>query len=128
MSLRIDPRDRKLLLGAAVVFVLLISGVVFLGGEAGQQQEAPTSYSTASGGAKAAYLLLEQSGYQVRRWERSLVDLPKAAGTTLILADPLEAPTREERESLKNFLSEGGRIIATGMFSGTFLPENESVP
>jgi hypothetical protein len=128
MSLRIDPRDRRLLLGAGVVFVLLIAGVVFLGGDPGEKGDAPSSYSTASGGAKAAYLLMEQSGYQVRRWERSLVDLPKTAGTTLILADPLEAPTREERESLKTFLSEGGRIIATGMFSGTFLPENESVP
>jgi len=56
------------------------------------------------------------------------VDLPKATGTTLILADPLEAPTREERESLKTFLSEGGRIIATGMFVGTFLPEDDAVP
>jgi hypothetical protein len=45
-----------------------------------------------------------------------------------VLADPVEAPTREERESLKDFLFSGGRVIATGMFSGTFLPENESVP
>jgi hypothetical protein len=128
MPLRIDPRDRKLLLGAGVVFVLLIAGVVFFGGDPGEKQDTPSSYSTASGGAKAAYLLMEQSGYQVRRWERSLADLPKTDGTTVILADPLEAPTREERESLKTFLAEGGRIIATGMFSGTFLPENESVP
>ncbi len=128
MPLKIDPRDRKLLLGAAVIFVLLIAGAVFFGGDAGEKRETPSSYSTASGGAKAAYLLLAQSGYNVRRWERPLVDLPKATGTTVILADPLEAPTGEERESLKNFLSEGGRIIATGMFSGTFLPENESVP
>jgi len=128
MPLKIDPRDRKLLLGSAVVFVLLISAAAILGGDAEQKQEAPTSYSTASGGAKAAYLLLAQSGYNVQRWERPLTDLPKTANTTLILADPMEAPTREERESIKNFLSGGGRIIATGMFSGAFLPENDSVP
>lgn len=128
MPLKVDPRDRKLLLGAVVVFILLIAGAVIFGGQAGQKQEAPSSYSTASGGAKAAYLLLSQSGYQVRRWERPLTDLPKTAGTTVILADPGEAPTREERESIKTFLSDGGRIIATGMFSGTFLPENDSVP
>ncbi len=104
MPLKIDPRDRKLLLGATVVFVLLIAGAAIFGGDAGQKQEAPTSYSTASGGAKAAYLLLAQSGYNVQRWEKPLTDLPKTAGTTLILADPMEAPTREERESLKNFL------------------------
>jgi hypothetical protein len=128
MPLTIDRRDRKLLLGSVVVFVLLISGAVIFGGDADQRQEAPSSYSTASGGAKAAYLLLGQSGYNVQRWEKPLTDLPKTVGTTVILADPLEAPTREERESLKSFLSDGGRIIATGMFSGTFLPENDSVP
>jgi hypothetical protein len=128
MPIKIDPRDRKLLLGATVVFILLIAGAAIFGGAASQKQEAPTSYSTASGGAKAAYLLLGQSGYNVQRWEKSLTDLPKTAGTTLILADPMEAPTREEREALKNFLSDGGLIIATGMFSGTFLPENDSVP
>jgi len=126
MPLKIDPRDRKLLLGSAVVFILLIAGAVIFGGDAGQRQEAPSSHSTASGGAKAAYLLLLQLGYNVQRWEKPLVDLPKTA--TVILADPMEAPTREERESLKSFLSNGGRIIATGMFAGTFLPENDSVP
>jgi hypothetical protein len=126
MPLKIDPRDRKLLLGSAAVFILLIAGAVIFGGDAGQRQEAPSSYSTASGGAKAAYLLMLRSGYNVQRWEKPLVDLPKTA--TVILADPMEAPTREERESLKSFLPDGGRIIATGMFSGTFLPENDSVP
>jgi hypothetical protein len=46
----------------------------------------------------------------------------------MILAEPGEAPTGEERESLKTFLFDGGRIIASGMFAGTFLPENESLP
>jgi hypothetical protein len=126
MPLTIDPRDRKLLLGAGIVFVLLIAGAFFFGGDQGNKTDVPSTYSTASGGAKAAYLLLSQSGYKVQRWERPLIDLPKNA--TVMLADPLEAPTREERESLKNFLSDGGRIIATGMFSGTFLPENDGVP
>jgi len=126
MPLRIDPRDRKLLLGAGVVFVLLITGVVIFGDEQAEKTEVPSSYSTASGGAKAAYLLLSQSGYDTRRWERPLVALPQNA--TVILADPQEAPTQQERESLKSFLANGGKIIATGMFSGTFLPENESVP
>jgi uncharacterized protein DUF4350 len=128
MPLTVDRRDRKLLLGSAVVFILLIAAASIFGGSAGQRQEAPTSYSTASGGAKAAYQLLLQSGYNVQRWEKPLTDLPKTVGATVILADPMEAPTREERESLKTYLSEGGRIIATGMFSGTFLPENDSVP
>ena len=129
MPMKIDPKDRKLLMVAAAFFVLLIAAAVVFGGAAGPKVEIPSSYSTASGGAKAAYLLLEKAGYQVERWERPLDKLPHAlAGQTLILAEPSEAPTHEERERLNAFLSEGGRIIATGMFAGTFLPENDSVP
>jgi len=128
MPVKIDPRDRKLLLIAAAVFVLLIVGAVIFGHDAGEKSDIPSSYSTASGGAKAAYLLLTHEGYKVQRWERTLDKLPDAAGQTLILAEPFAAPTREERERLQAFVSEGGRLIATGTFSGTFLPENDSVP
>jgi len=125
---KIDPRDRKLILIAAGVFVLLIVGAVIFGHDAGEQSEIPSTYSTASGGAKAAYLLLLHDGYKVQRWERTLDKLPEAAGQTLILAEPFTAPTGEERERLQAFVSEGGRLIATGRFAGTFLPENDSVP
>lgn len=128
MPLKVDPKDRKLLLWASVLFVLLIAGAVLFGGDAGAKSEIPSSYSTASGGAKAAYLLLSQAGYKVERWEKPLDQLPQAKETLLILADPEEAPTREEKDRLKEFISDGGYVIATGMFVGTFLPENESVP
>lgn len=127
MPMKIDPSDRKLLLGAACVFVLLIAGAAVFGG-AESKAEIPSSYSTASGGAKAAYLLLSDAGYKVQRWENTLQELPQAEGKTLILADPVEAPTTEDRERLKAFISEGGRVIATGMFAGVFLPENEATP
>lgn len=127
MPLTIDPRDRKLLLGAAVVFVVLIVGAVIFGGPGGQKLQVPSTYSTASGGAKAAYLLLSGAGYNQQRWEKPLSKLPVSAAT-LIIAEPIEAPTREDRERLKAFISAGGKVIATGMFAGTFLPENSSVP
>lgn len=126
--IKVDPRDRKLFLGAGVVFVLLVAGAAIFGGDSGESPEIPSSYSTASGGAKAAFLLLAQAGYNQERWERSLDKLPDGAGQTLILAEPVEAPTREERERLKTFLSEGGRVIAAGTFSGMYLPENDSTP
>ena len=131
MPLKVDPKDRRLLLAAAGVFALLIAGAVLFGGDEGAKWEIPSSYSTASGGAKAAYLLLSQAGYKVKRWEKALDQLPQtneATGKILMLADPEEAPTHEEKERLKEFISDGGHVIATGMFAGTFLPENESVP
>jgi hypothetical protein len=128
MSLNMNRRDRKLLLGGGFVFVLLVAGaLVFSRGQQGQV-EYPSSYSSASAGAKAAYLLLSETGYRVERWEKPLSDLPPTSTKTLILAEPEEAPTREERDRLKVFISEGGHVIATGMFAGTFLPESESTP
>jgi hypothetical protein len=130
MPLKIDARDQKLLWVAAAIFVLLIVGAAVLGGDTTQKSQVPSSYATGAGGAKAAYLLLAHEGYSEKRWERPLSELPQDEDQeeTLILAEPIEAPTREEREGLKNFLNEGGRIIAIGLSAGTFLPENKSVP
>jgi hypothetical protein len=130
MSPKLNQKDRKLFLGAGFVLILLIfTAFVLSSGDRGQA-EYPSSYSSASGGAKAAYLLLSETGYKIQRWERPLSDLPLDSTKTLtvVLAEPDESPTREERERLKTFISQGGHVIATGMFAGTFLPENESVP
>ncbi len=90
--------------------------------------EVPTTYSVGSGGAKAAYLLLKASDYKVERWEQAPKDLPEAAGTTLILAEPMGAPTVDERNGVRHFLEAGGHVIATGAFAGLFLPESGVVP
>src|ERR1039457_5471752 len=100
MPLKVDPKDRKLLLGAACVFVVLIAGAVLFAGGTGEKAAAPSSYSSASGGAKAAYLLLSHAGYKVERWESPLIQLPQRKGKTLLLAEPEEAPTREEKEQI----------------------------
>ncbi len=113
MPLKIDARDRKLLIGALCLLVLVIAATVLFGGEGGQKLEIPSSYSTASSGAKAAYLMLAQSGYNVQRWEKPISELPQQSRATLIIAGPVEAPTRSERKRLKEFLANGGRVIAT---------------
>jgi hypothetical protein len=128
MPVRVDPKDRKLLIGAGCVFVLLVAGAAVFGGDENTGGTVPSSYSTSSGGAKAAYLVLSQAGYNVTRWEKPLDELPQSGKNTLVLAEPNEAPTREERERLKDFIFNGGHVIATGMFAGTFLPESDSIP
>jgi Domain of unknown function (DUF4350) len=127
MPLKLNPKDRKLLLGGAILFVLIVIGALLFGSEA-ENIDVPTTYSTGSGGAKAAYLLLQQSGYNVQRWERPMAELPDASGKVLVIAEPAEAPSRAERERLEKFISDGGHVVATGMFAGIFLPEGGSVP
>lgn len=127
MPLKLNPKDRKLLLGGAIVFVLMVTATLLFGGKT-QNIEVPTTYSTGSGGAKAAYLLLQQSGYNVQRWERPMAELPDPSGKVFVIAEPREAPGRADRESLEKFISGGGRVVAAGMFAGIFLPEGGSVP
>jgi hypothetical protein len=128
MPLKLDGSDRKIMLVAGVLVVLLVAGASILAKRQGSKAELPTTFSTASEGAEAAYLLLEESGFQTERWERPLSDLPDPSGKTLILASPMAAPTPGERESLGKFLLGGGRMIATGMFAGVYLPRDSSIP
>lgn len=128
MPISLSPADRKLLLIAGGIFLLMTVVAVFFAKAPEGVSEAPTTYSTGSGGAKAAYLFLKASGYDVQRWEESPADLSAASGQTLIFAEPGGAPTRAERAKLRSFVENGGRIIATGAFAGLFLPESGIVP
>jgi hypothetical protein len=128
MPLKVNARDRKLFLWLAAVFALLVLIAAIFASKGGSRSEIPTTYSSASDGAKAAFLLLQGSGYKVARWQRTLSELPDPDGTTLILAEPEQAPTLDEKTRLKTFITDGGQVIATGFFAPLFLPEGSSVP
>ena len=128
MPIQLSAGDRKLFLIAGGVFLLLVATALILAKGPDSVQEIPTTYSVSSSGAKAAYLLLKASGYRVERWEQPPGELPEAAGTTLILAEPSDAPTTEERKHLRQFVENGGHVIATGAFVGLFLPQSGIVP
>ncbi len=128
MPMNLSSSDRRLLLWAAVIVtVLVIALAVFSSSQ--QESEVITSYSADSDGAKAAFMLLEEQGYKVERWEQSPNQLPaNVANTTLVLASPFSPPSKEEKISLQLFLSRGGRILATGYTASLFLPQADSVP
>src|SRR5258706_556485 len=113
-----DSRDRQLVIGAVVVmFVLLGLTYVLRPLPAKQAIGTPSSYSTDWLGTKAAFLLLQQSGYRVERWESPPEELPEdAAGTTLIFAEPSERGSGAERAAVSRFVSTGGRLLGVGKF------------
>jgi Domain of unknown function (DUF4350) len=125
MPAPIAAGDRRILLIAGAVLVVLTAGLALLGGDPKEQgTPIPSTYSAKPGGARAAYLLLQDLHYKVSRWERSPTELPSGDGNTvLIIAEPVEPPTKEEREALKVFVEEGGQLIFTGARIKTFFPE-----
>lgn len=125
MPAGIDPRDRKLLgIALGVLIVLSIAFVVFAPSEEGDGNGVPSTYSGTPGGARGAFLLLNELHYQVERWENPPVELPKAAGgATLILAEPLRPPSKQDAEALRGFVERGGRILITGPLASLFFRE-----
>ena len=128
MPVQLTSGDRKILLIAAGVFVFMLVTTAVISGTGYSQEESPTTYSAASGGTRAAYLLLKESNYSVGRWEQPLRELPDGRRKTLILAEPKLGPVSEERHGLEKFLRSGGRLIAAGEFASFYLPESEAVP
>lgn len=115
MPVRKLSADQKILLaGLAIAIILSIVAAVI--GTAEQVESAvPSSYASGRGGAKAAYVLLDELHYRVQRWTASPTDLATVQEpATLILAEPTLAASPEEKEALKAFLERGGRVLAVG--------------
>jgi Domain of unknown function (DUF4350) len=130
--MKIERSDRRLLIWAGVFMLVVILVLTFLSQDE-EESGIPSTYSAQRHGAKAAFLLLQQSGYTVRRWEQSPSDLPAdPAHTVLVLASPFRAPTHDEKNALQTYLDRGGKIVATGRSASIYLPqaetENELVP
>ena len=124
MQLNIAPEDRKLFFvfgGLLVAILLLVAYVIHTDNGTGV---APTSYATGNTGGKAAFMLLEQTGYKPQRWndDPSKLDaLPPHS--TLILAEPQPGEDRE-MESVRRFVSKGGRVLLTGIGGTVFFPKH----
>jgi hypothetical protein len=130
--MKIERSDRRLLIWAGVFMLLIIIALTFLSQEE-EDSGIPSTYSAQRYGSKAAFLLLQQSGYKVQRWEQSPADLPAdPEHTVLVLASPFRAPTSDEKNALQTYLNRGGKILATGRSASIYLPkaeiENELVP
>lgn len=121
-----QSRDRRVVFWILGGMIALIVAFSIFSPANDDSNPFPTTYNNGSAGTKAAYLLLGELGYGVRRWEAPSVDLKNvdAAKTTLILAEP-NFPTKGSKEvqaDIADFLSRGGRVLATGKEGAYFLP------
>jgi Domain of unknown function (DUF4350) len=124
----LDARDLRFLIGAGVVMVVLLVLTFSLGPAPAQQSIGyPSSYSPEWAGAKAAFLLLQNEGYRVQRWEAPPEDLPAhSEGAVLVLAEPFEGGSTSERTAIRRFVTGGGRILAIGADAADLVPDFDS--
>lgn len=122
-----DRRIALWILGAMVLVIIVFSMFAPANDDS---DKSPTTYNSGSEGIKAAYLVLGRLGYAVERWESAPEELKNvdAANTTLILADP-NLPTENAKDvqaKIADFLSRGGRVLATGREGAYFLPDGKT--
>ena len=126
----LDARDRKLLIGCmAVVLVLAVVTAIFSRDEDRDDNPLPSTYLTGRHGARAAFEMLEASGYDIERWEQPLSDLASHANaqTVVIFAEP-NPPTEEDQKAVRGIVARGGRVLVTGWTGGALAPDSNSRP
>src|SRR5580692_5022266 len=117
-------RQNWLAIVLGIGILLLMSAAAYLKSEEDKGDGHPSSYSNLRHGAKAAYLLLQQSGYPVERWQSSPKELPADGhGILLIVGEPVSRPTNEESNALSRFVLHGGSILAAGMYPDAYVPK-----
>jgi hypothetical protein len=122
---KLSSDARVLLWVAASALAVIVVGAFFAPARE-DTDLTPSSDNSGSHGAKAAFLLLQQLGYQTGRWDRPAKELSKADAqhTTLILAGAYPMDALAEKPGIANFLRHGGRILATGPTSAGMLPDS----
>lgn len=122
----VDHRDKMLLLNCAALVAILILVLALFSPGNNDEDSTPSSYSTAPHGAKAAFELLRQSGYQVERQSDSLTQIEDRVDehATVVFADPFLQNVGASREAVKVLLDKGARIVVTGYAGGLLAPGN----
>jgi len=127
---RLDAKDRRMLLIVlGLLIALLVIVAVFTPAQDPNRNPVPSTYFSGQHGAKAAFTLLQQSGYSIERWEQPLTELVSHASpnTVLILAEPFTASPENSR-AVADILRQGGRVLATGPVGGSLLPGSAVIP
>jgi len=129
VPLKLDSADRKILLVALSILAITLILAAVAGPSSSSPSEYPSAYGTDSGGAKAAYTLLAQSGYNVEHWRQPPSKLlERGPNSVLVIADAMQNPLPEDRQNIRKYVQAGGRLLAIGHASSAVLPRVSMAP
>jgi len=127
--MKLDSADRKILIVAFSILLVCLLISVAVNPSAEDSLPYPSTYSTSSGGAKAAYTLLSQIGYRVEHWRKPPSKLAEhGINTVLLVPVPTQNPTPEDRQELRRYVERGGKLIAIGSSTAPLLPRSDFLP
>jgi hypothetical protein len=127
VTMTMTMRQNGLAIVLGISLLLVMAAAAYLKSEEQKGDGHPSSYSTLRRGGKAAYLLLQQSGYPVERWNQPPKQLPADGhGILLIVAEPLSYPNTEETSAFSRFLLHGGSILVAGLLPDAFVPKAQA--
>ena len=127
----LDAKDRKLLIGClAAVVVLAVVTAFFARNQNSDDNPLPSTYLTGKHGARAAYEMLQASGYHVERWEQPLSDLAARADaqTVVIFAEPILEHDRGRESGAGDCCSGAAGCLLTGWSGGALAPDGNVQP
>jgi hypothetical protein len=120
--------EQRGFIASGIGLLLLMTLVAWLSSNQNDKGEGtPSSYNVLRRGAKAAYLLLQKSGYAVERWKQPPEKLPAdATGVMLVLAGPESYPRGEDMSAIVRFLLRGGSVLIAGVDPSSFVPQSSA--
>jgi hypothetical protein len=121
MSASWRTSDLAILVIAALGTVLLTVASFFAAPPDTLPRNDGSSYGVHPEGAGAAYLLLQELGYDVERSFEPLVSFKHPPeSTTLVLANPQQKASELDVRALRAFVDRGGHVLLTGAGASTF--------
>jgi hypothetical protein len=117
------PDDLTILIVTFVLMAVLTVTAFLVAPVDSSPRTTGSSFSTRADGAKAAYLVLKQLGHAVDRSYDPITAITREPGETiLILASPTEGPSRQDVRTVRNFVENGGVLLAYGLSAAPFVP------
>jgi hypothetical protein len=115
--------DLTILIAAGSITLLLCVASFLLAPVDSTTYRDGSSYSPRPGGAKAAFVMLRETGYHIDRSFEPLTAIrSRPQATVLILANPARSPSQQDVRALERFLAAGGIVVATDAAGAEFLP------
>jgi hypothetical protein len=117
------PRTSELtIFGVAVAAIAVFAIVAALAGSmTSETLPAGSTFSYGRSGTAAAYQTLQRLGYTVRRRIEPVASLGDESNYVLILANPADPASNQDRRAVQTFLANGGVVLATGCAGATYL-------